>query len=399
MAVGDSLPSSNLGQTKHVPMLKPGRCDHQLKISKSGSDGTTTACAEQHTSTATTSGVASDSLKNTVAEPSQDGFYSQAPNVAPPDKIHLQDRPTLAQRRAERQFAHAQINFSQAAARTAKLPPASLRLAPDPRNSNKINPLRFATIAGLESSRPHTISHSQFSTWKRLSNSDSDNPIHPELANWVKVEQDLLRLGLIKRFPGQADGGSFAVPNNFEQWLEFRAGRTEDLLLEGAAKIHSKSSELATKACQRLPTDNPQCSLFDSHSHRKNVRIGLAMGGKEYHDGLSLVLAQPTTWSRWYQPTEDRPQALWPCTEEMKEEGDERHTSAFGRFLALPRVPGNDTVVWKQKQVLPALPFDQVWKVPNKETWADLHGQKPHDSQEEYMKGVVGQALLEAIDC
>ena len=144
--------------------------------------------------------------------------------------------------------------------------------------------------------------------------------------------------------------------------------------------------------------ENVHGHFSQSHRASKCVKIEQAMEGKDYHDGRGTVLAHPSVWSPWYQPTEERPEALWPCLEEMKEEGDERHTSAFGRFPALPRVPGNPTVVWKVKPVIPALPFDEVWKVPSKDTWAELYAQEPHDPEEGYIKELIGQSLLDVIN-
>ena len=97
-------------------------------------------------------------------------------------------------------------------------------------------------------------------------------------------------------------------------------------------------------------------------------------------------------------PEEERPEAPWPSYEEMKEEGNERNTSQYRRFLALPREPCNDTVNWKQRKAIPMLPFDEVWKLPSRDTY---HDQRAVTSPPEMkkMESMVGQDLLSEIDC
>ncbi|MCJ1283489.1 hypothetical protein MMC26_002819 [Xylographa opegraphella] len=82
--------------------------------------------------------------------------------------------------------------------------------------------------------------------------------------------------------------------------------------------------------------------------------------GQSFSDNRSAVLAVSSIWSLWYDPPQGRPEAPWPTPDEFREEGDERHTSGFGRFLPLPRVPGNETVAWKQKAFLEPYHLDQV---------------------------------------
>ena len=86
----------------------------------------------------------------------------------------------------------------------------------------------------------------------------------------------------------------------------------------------------------------------------------IPFNGQSFLDNRSAVLAIPSMWSMWYEPPQSRPEASWPTLDEFREEGDERHTSGFGRFLPLPRVPGNETVVWKQKAFLEPYILDQV---------------------------------------
>ena len=93
-------------------------------------------------------------------------------------------------------------------------------------------------------------------------------------------------------------------------------------------------------------------------------RPALALGGKKFADGRLGVLGLPTVFAPHWTPTEYHPQALWPCPKEFKEEGDERHTSNYGRFFPIPRVPGNPTVVYKQKKFCPTEVMDMMMSVP-----------------------------------
>ena len=400
VTVGNAQSLNTLRERNYVPTSIVDHDVHHLNLFTSGIDEKIAVYGKRPIPrTVTTSGMVSNNSNNSIEEPSLDGKHTMQPGISSPKEIYLPARPTLAQRRAEKQFAHARTGPFQDTLGTVKSPPASLLIAPDP-GRTKVNLVRSASATSFPPCQPHVVSHSQSLTWKSQSESDLDHTnVHPELTKWAKVEQDLLRMGLIKRFPGKQDGGSFVVPTNLEQWLEFRTGRTEDLLLQDAARILTRNLEFETamRARRTMLMDNAR--QIDSPRPRTNVKVGPIMGGKDYHDGRGVVLAQPTTWSPWYKATEQRPQAPWPCAEEMQEEGDERHTSAFGRFLGLPRVPGNPTVVWKVKPVIPTLHFDEVWKVPNKDTWADLYAQKPDDLHDEYLKSMVGRELLDAIDC
>ena len=212
---------------------------------------------------------------------------------------------------------------------------------------------------------PVLVTHTNSRTWV--------NPRMAEHERWLEVERNLKKMELIPRSP--------FVPHTFEQWLAFRQGRLEDERAEQYKKLSSRQSSGAYIQGSSEP-----------------VKIMPAMGGREFFDGFSTVLCMPTMWNPWSSPTEILPQALWPCAEEMKEEGDERNTSKFGRFLSLPRVPGNDTVVWKQKKHLRSLDFDEVWRLPNAETFMEMRRRTEADEMSK-MEGLIGQDLSDALDC
>ena len=209
------------------------------------------------------------------------------------------------------------------------------------------------------------ITHSRTRLW-------ANHPRMAELDRWLEVERHLKRMELIPRSP--------FVPHNFEEWVAFRHERLEDERLDQAKKLAKWQSSRMCPLGQIEP-----------------VVILPAMGGRRLFDGRSTVLCQQTIWSPWYFPTDERPQAPWPCPEEMKEEGDERNTSRFGRFPGLPRVPGNETVNWKQKNHLPLLPFDEVWSLPNADTFAAIWTPTEVDVMED-MEVLLGQELMDALN-
>ncbi|MCJ1384023.1 hypothetical protein MMC17_007138 [Xylographa soralifera] len=116
--------------------------------------------------------------------------------------------------------------------------------------------------------------------------------------------------------------------------------------------LASQAEDLAKKEKKRLEQLEAQRG-----GHHSWI---IPFNGQSFSDNRSAVLAVPSIWSLWYEPPHRRPEAPWPTPDEFREEGDERHTSGFGRFLPLPRVPGNETVVWKQKAFLEPYDLDQV---------------------------------------
>ena len=200
------------------------------------------------------------------------------------------------------------------------------------------------------------------------SHTNSKSWVAPKMAEQEKfavVLENLTRMEFIPRSP--------FVPRTMNEWLAHRVALAEDTRKTEMRKLADKEA------------------AYGSGPGSGRVRIGPAFGGKQFHDNRSPVLAMETIWSPWYQPTEEHPQAMWPSLEEMKEEGDERNTSGFGRFPALPRVPGNETVVWKQKNVITPYPFDRVWDLPKLETEEKIN-------DEQAMEEMIGEDLLQSLD-
>ena len=219
--------------------------------------------------------------------------------------------------------------------------------------------------------QPAAASHTNSRTWIR--NSDSDK--NAERDRWRGVKDSLERMNLLR---------SSVVPKTWEEWLAHQCARRE-------AKIEYEQRRLKDMKPLHRDARLPPPS--------RPVKIGPAFRGKMFkHKNYGSVLVCPSVWVRMYEPPAERPDPAWPCSEEMKEEGDERNTSGFRRFLALPRVPGNDTVQYKLKAIQTFLPFDTIWKLPTKES---VEAANMKSSPEEYgkMEGYLGRSLLNALNC
>ncbi|MCJ1350055.1 MAG: hypothetical protein MMC33_000036 [Icmadophila ericetorum] len=152
-----------------------------------------------------------------------------------------------------------------------------------------------------------------------------------EIIHWQSVKKNIDHM----RF----DRSPF-VPSDLPEWLEHRSAMIQD---------HKKEQEEIMLQKEALKNN--------SHGRRILHLIYPAFGGRDFGDGRSGVLALPSVW---VHPVEGSSCPPWPCREELKEEGDERHTSGFTRFLPIPRVPGNETVVYKQRPFLLHSTLDYV---------------------------------------
>ncbi|KAL8827066.1 MAG: hypothetical protein Q9170_007162 [Blastenia crenularia] len=198
----------------------------------------------------------------------------------------------------------------------------------------------------------HDPSYTNSKTWV--------SPRIREKDEWKRVNESLHTMNL-----NHPDHSPF-VPKSFDEYLQHKA----DFLNDQKEAMEAK------------------CGVT-SPSHK---RIGLTpvMNGiypGDGGDGRGAVLAEETIWCKWEEPTEDHPQAPWPCKEEMREEGDERHTSQFGRFMALPRNPGNETVSFKHRSPIKQYHMDRVWEIPHPDDIAE-------DVEQEEMEELVGESLM-----
>lgn len=224
--------------------------------------------------------------------------------------------------------------------------------------SNELLPLRSSiTQTTIGCQVTSAMSYTNSKTWVA--------PEAAEKERWASVSVNLGRMTLIPKSP--------FVPQTFSAWLDHRAGWLQD---------QADEEMLVAANLQAERKANIRAGFVNG--------IGPAFGGRIFNWNRGAVLSQLTMWSVWYQPSQDNPWAPWPSMEEMKEEGDERNTSGFNRFPALPRVPGNETVVWKQKATIQPYPMDRVWELPTAGSIVPVHLGKPASE-------LLGQDLLDAI--
>ena len=177
---------------------------------------------------------------------------------------------------------------------------------------------------------------------------------------------------------------SCVVPNTFKDWLAHQRGRAD-----------AKKTREQQKLDMLVPY--PRDPRLPPPGHL--IKNGPAFRGRSFeHKNYCAILPFPSVWARNYEPSTERPDALWPCVEEMKEEGDERNTSGFRRFPAIPRVPGNDTVQYKYRKMQDCFPFDEIWKLPTRDS-VEAANERYLPEETEKMEEYLGTSLLDALDC
>lgn len=183
---------------------------------------------------------------------------------------------------------------------------------------------------------------------------------HSRSSSWVSEATRLkerfhtIMLSLRYMFPHSEVGGW-----ELADWLEHRQELVEATGRHLGRAVALKQ-ELVRLESQGLP---PLRQAFD---------------GKIFPQNLGSVLAMPTIWCfAWRVPWKIG--APWPSRVEMRWEGDDRARTRNGRFLPLPREPGNESVVWSHLPMVKSFELDQVWRVP---TLEDTH--LPVDEIEEH---------------
>ena len=176
---------------------------------------------------------------------------------------------------------------------------------------------------------------------------------------WPPVEKEMKRMRFLPsaclEFPAY-------VGQTYEEWLEKYPKYSPFVPDTYDAYLGHLASFEAWKA-KRAAFLVKQKELEMTLKRKGQPKVESIFANRKFTDGMSAVLCLETIWSTWYEPTTARPQAPWPGHDEMDEEGNQRNASVngdFGRFPPLPRVPGNDTVAWKQKALLMPTDFDEV---------------------------------------
>ncbi|KAL9108780.1 MAG: hypothetical protein Q9227_006437 [Pyrenula ochraceoflavens] len=204
------------------------------------------------------------------------------------------------------------------------------------------------------------MSHSQSKTWSSSS--------HLEKQRFNRL------CGLLRHFVPESP----FVPRTVQEWMQHRAAMQEihqqaiRLKIEFREKMRDKSKLLAMNSVFVVRTDEDE-----------KPPLRLRFSASKQHDQFrccddrSSVLAIPSIWLPYIRPALDHPIAPWPDKEELRYEGDDRSKSGVGRYLPLPRKPGNETVTWKaREQAFPISDLDWTGPIkfdPQDNTWAPTY--------------------------
>ena len=196
-------------------------------------------------------------------------------------------------------------------------------LSPTPTQSD-VDPIFFSHVSsptGLLIA-PAPPAHSQSKSWKSSDARDKDQ--------YARLST------LLHHFVPESP----FVPRTYAVWVQHRASMNAMEMENIKRSISIKQSRNTVAA---------------------KIAIKLLLEGKTFTDNRSAVLSHETIWAPWSSPTDKHPEALWPDRTEFQYEGDDRAKSDVGRFLPLPRKPGNETVNWKARdQLHPYRPLDHV---------------------------------------
>lgn len=238
-------------------------------------------------------------------------------------------------------------------------------LSPTPTQSD-VDPIFFSHISSPPSVliAPAPAAHSQSKTWKSSDAKDRDQ--------YARLST------LLHHFVPESP----FVPRTYAVWVQHRASMN-------AMEMDNMRRNIAIKQSRNTVA--------------AKIAIGPVLEGKTFTDNRSTVLTYETIWAPWSLPTDKHPEALWPDRTEFQYEGDDRAKSDVGRFLPLPRKPGNETVNWKARdQLQPYRPLDHVGMFKEDGT-PDLDMRQRCDflyqgrEYEEMVRRFLGMALIEEL--
>lgn len=93
-----------------------------------------------------------------------------------------------------------------------------------------------------------------------------------------------------------------------------------------------------------------------------------------------LQICGLTVFAPLWQPSAVHPEAPWPVDKEFQEDGDERFTSQYGRFLPIPRLAVYPRMLWKNAAYVKPCEWDKVYPVPK--MYVDIRLPNDHDTVE-----------------
>ena len=322
------LPSGMISTNKLAHMAKSSLNDHAITATP-----TPTSPCNRTNDTGPLS--KSDSaMGNSAVAPTPTPNLAKQPAVAPPS-LTLQIPVTKTSSNGSSSARQESSVVGAQRLRRRQMPQYTSQLT----NSNAFSPtllgrLPYTQYAGRRNEfrgPAARVTHSNSRTWTKDTNAARQR--------WIQLERNMRTLRVIDTIWPKTDCPF--VPRTFYEYLGH------------CASVEDANSRRAAFLAEQMNLERER----KSRGHRN---VECIFESRNFTDGLSPVLCVPTIWSNSYRATIDRPQAPWPEIGELKEEGPERFNSTFQRYLPLPRVPGNKSVVWKQKSRAMPSYFDDV---------------------------------------
>ena len=188
------------------------------------------------------------------------------------------------------------------------------------------------------------------------------------------IEKETTRLSKLLLALTRLAPESFLFPMALRQWIDHRIA----ILLADKRVVVGK--------IEAMFKERPAVEFADR-------RITPPFHGKSFKTLHSPVLARPTIWNTWNIPSH-KPCAGWPKHQELKWEGEDRKMTGVGRYLPLPREPGNETVAWHHLKMVPSYELDAVRRLE------DLIGQKADrvDDDDGLGRMLIGDLLWHSMD-
>ena len=281
-------------------------------------------------------------MGNSAVASSQTPTAVKQPAVAPPNlTLQIPITPASSSRstsaRQTSSAASAQSLFGHPVPRS----PAQLANRHTHSRALTARPLssRFAGQGNQFKGPVARVTHSNSRTWTRTAMTEKEK--------WFQLEKSFKHMRFLHGDLNTFEETSKQRFRKMGIWI--RPEPYSPFVADRFSKYLKHRAEVQENKAKRAAFLEEQMNMNKIRKSRGHPRVESIFESRKFMDGRSAVLCLPTMWSKWYAPPANRPQAPWPVYDELKEEGNQRSTSHFGRCLPIPRVPANDTVDWKRR--------------------------------------------------
>ena len=281
-------------------------------------------------------------MGNSMVAPAQTPTAVKQPAVAPPS-LTLQIPITPAS--SSRSNSARQIS-SPASAQSllgGQVPRNPAQLTNRQTNSRALTTRPFhSRFAGQGNQFKGTlarVTHSNSRTWTRTAMTEKEK--------WFQLEKSFKHMRFLHANLNLFEEISYQRLRKFGLWI--RPEPYSPFVPRTFSEFLGHRASVEAANAKRAAFLEEQMNLNKIRKSKGQPRVESIFESRNFTDGRSAVLCLPTMWSKWYAPPANQPQAPWPGYDELKEEGNQRSTSHFGRCLPIPRVPANDTVDWKRR--------------------------------------------------